>query len=212
MIAEVGGTIALVSLSAFGSVRLSAYIDEVIDSAFFDSRHNVNTSAVGRHAPSTVRTLRSLLGALPIAYQDSVFVDLGSGKGRALLVAAELPFKRCIGIERSHALHEIAQANLRGYRGGALRCPQVEPQCLDATDFEFPDEPCVIYMFNPFPRGVLERIAVNLERSYQRGPRFITVIYMHPSWSKALANLPFLQRTDLSGTVTDYFEVFSNAV
>ena len=210
MIAETAGTFALVSLSTFGSLRISALFDGIVDQAFFDLRHKVDTHGAGDFAPSSARTVRSVIGALPIRHEDHVFVDLGSGKGRALLVAGEFPFKRCLGVERSPRLHEAALGNLRSYRNGRRRCGVIEPRCQDATVFEFPEEPCVIYMFNPFPAPVLERIAENLERSYRRAPRPITVVYVHPQSARTFARLPFLRSVALPYAVTDYFEVFSS--
>src|SRR5262245_38553083 len=47
-----------------------------------------------------------IMNELPIDWRDLVFVDLGSGKGRALLLASRYPFKRVIGVEISRVLHE----------------------------------------------------------------------------------------------------------
>ena len=210
MIAEAAGTFALVSLSTFGSLRLSALFDGIVDQAFFDLRHNVDTHGAGDFAPSPARTVRSVIGALPITHEEHVFIDLGCGKGRALLVAGEFPFKRCIGVEHSPKLHEAALVNLRSYRNGTRRSRFMETRCQDATLFEFPEEPCVIYMFNPFPGPVLECIAKNLERSFRRAPRPITVVYVHPQRARTLARLPFLRSLALSRVLTDYFEVFSS--
>ena len=40
------------------------------------------------------------------------FVDVGAGKGRALLLAAELPFRKIIGVELNEELTRIAQKNV----------------------------------------------------------------------------------------------------
>jgi hypothetical protein len=47
--------------------------------------------------------------------QDFTFIDLGSGKGRALLMASAYPFKRIIGVEFMPELHRVAQENIRKY-------------------------------------------------------------------------------------------------
>ena len=64
------------------------------------------------YLPSPVALVRGLLRGLSIRHEDYVFVDLGSGKGRVLLLAAELPFKEIIGVEFSPELHAIALANI----------------------------------------------------------------------------------------------------
>jgi SAM-dependent methyltransferase len=40
------------------------------------------------------------------------FVDVGAGKGRALLLASELPFRKIIGVELSAELSSMAQNNV----------------------------------------------------------------------------------------------------
>ncbi|MBZ5489392.1 MAG: class I SAM-dependent methyltransferase [Acidobacteriia bacterium] len=52
---------------------------------------------------------------VPAALQDFTFIDLGSGKGRALLMAAQYGFKRIIGVEFMPELHRVAQENIRKY-------------------------------------------------------------------------------------------------
>src|SRR5262245_54030407 len=52
--------------------------------------------------------LDEILSELPIRYDHFTFVDLGSGKGRAVLVASRFPFKRVMGVEYSKTLNEIA--------------------------------------------------------------------------------------------------------
>ena len=54
--------------------------------------------------------------SVALKHDDFTFVDFGSGKGRALLMASEFPFPRVTGIEFSPELHAIAQKNIREYR------------------------------------------------------------------------------------------------
>jgi hypothetical protein len=54
-----------------------------------------------QYEPVSELYFRRMLGALRIPPDTYVFVDLGSGKGRALVMAAEWPFKRFVGIDFS---------------------------------------------------------------------------------------------------------------
>src|SRR4051794_21977627 len=56
---------------------------------------------------------RQIVAQMGIRYEEYVFVDYGSGKGRALLLAAEFPFRRAVGVEFSPELHEAALANFQ---------------------------------------------------------------------------------------------------
>ena len=76
------------------------------------------------HVPTPVEELREILSSLDLDYRDYCFVDLGSGKGRALFVAAEFPFPKILGIEISSVLHEIAQKNV-----GELSDARITVEC-----------------------------------------------------------------------------------
>src|SRR5579871_6319392 len=80
------------------------------------------------HPKLVYRVLR-LLNPQPGRYD---FVDLGSGKGRVLLIASEFPLHRVIGVEFDERLHAIAQQNI-GQFHGRRQCSHVESICMDAA-------------------------------------------------------------------------------
>ena len=67
---------------------------------------------------------RSALSALAIPHERFLFIDFGCGKGRAVLLAAELPFQRVVGVDFSQELVAIARNNWATYRNPAQRCPR----------------------------------------------------------------------------------------
>ena len=113
-------------------------------------------------------------------FRDFTFVDLGSGKGRTLLMASDYPFRRIVGVELLPSLHAIARQNLRQYKSKAQKCFALETICADATTFPFPDDPLVIYLFNPLPESGLRQMLVNLEQSLRFRPRPVYVLYHNP--------------------------------
>jgi SAM-dependent methyltransferase len=113
-------------------------------------------------------------------FRDFVFVDLGSGKGRTLLMASDYPFRRIVGVELLPALHRAAQENLSRYKSDSQKCFALESICADATEFPFPAEPMVLYLFNPFPESGLKRMIANLEQSRCEHPRAVYVLYHNP--------------------------------
>ena len=50
------------------------------------------------YIPIHPERLAGILSSLPLNHEDFVFVDFGSGKGRALLVASQFPFRRIAGV------------------------------------------------------------------------------------------------------------------
>ena len=122
------------------------------------------------------------------------FIDYGSGKGRGLLLASQLPFRRVVGVEYSPILHQIAEHNLHVVRFAKRRSGPVESVCEDAVRFQIPEEPVVLYFFNPFARQIMESVRENLVRSYEGNPRSIVVIYYTPTHSDVWDAVDFLKR------------------
>jgi len=122
-----------------------------------------------------------IVGGLAIPLEEFVFVDLGSGKGRAVILAAEYPFKRVVGVEFSSELHAIARRNVESCERRYLRCEQIEVVCQDVVHFDFPDDPLVLYLYNPFLPDIVRRVVERLERSLQAHPRPVCVVYLNPT-------------------------------
>ena len=162
----------------------------------FDWQHGVRTcgdayladlTLVGNSAEHGVhycgahpKFLFEVFSALKIDYPRYTFVDFGSGKGRALLIASEFPFSKIVGVEFASELHEIASRNIRNYRSKTQRCKNVQSLNLDAAEFELPLTPLVLYLFNPFRPAVLVPLLQRLQRSLDSHPRDVTLIYTAP--------------------------------
>jgi SAM-dependent methyltransferase len=118
-------------------------------------------------------SLRPALAALPIKHEDFTFVDIGCGKGRALFVAAEFPFRRIVGVELAVELAEVARANV------AINPEWKERITIaneDALSFELPDGPVVLFLYHPFTQMLLRRFLTKLERQLRRSPRTAFII------------------------------------
>jgi hypothetical protein len=90
------------------------------------------------------------------------FIDIGSGKGKACLYAHKKnQFKKIIGIEFSQQLVDIANKNKR-----KINAENINFLHADAIDFQLPDEPCLVFMFNPFDNVVLEKFIRNNLRHF----------------------------------------------
>jgi SAM-dependent methyltransferase len=134
------------------------------------------------------------IGALDIEPHRYSFVDYGSGKGRVLLLASRLPFRRVIGVEYSPTLHQIAEQNLHSVQFAERRSGPVESVCMDAVRFPIPEEPVVLYFYDPFDRPIMESVRDNVVRSYEGNPRSIVVVYAYPRHSDVWDAVEFLRR------------------
>ena len=126
--------------------------------------------------------------------EDYTFIDVGSGKGRALLMAADYPFRRIVGVECVPELHEAAQKNIARYSSDQQKCRQIETVCMDARDFEFPPGPLVVYLFNPFLESTFVSVLEKLRRSVEQTPRAIYVAYRFTEFEELLAESKWLGR------------------
>jgi tRNA G46 methylase TrmB len=73
---------------------------------------SVNRKHGNPYEPMPTRTFEKLLKNVKVQHNDYVFLDLGSGKGRTLLLASNYPFKRVIGVEYALDLHMAALKNI----------------------------------------------------------------------------------------------------
>jgi SAM-dependent methyltransferase len=134
------------------------------------------------YQPIEPEIFREILGKLAIDFSQFTFVDIGSGKGRALLLAREFGFRRIVGVELLAELNEIARSNIRKLVGPDSSAENIESICRDATNFVFPDGPLVVYLFNPLPRAETNTVITNLVTSIRRNPRPVYVTYANPVW------------------------------
>ncbi|PYX69581.1 MAG: SAM-dependent methyltransferase [Acidobacteria bacterium] len=175
----------------------------------WDYRVNTTSGAVGwrdrllgvfhsPYQPTERELFYEMMDALAqhtkINFNDFTFIDLGSGKGRTLLMASDYPFRRIVGVELLPSLNEIAQQNLAQYHSDSQKCFAIESVCADATTFPLPDGALVIFLFNPFPESGLRRTIANLENSVDAHPRPVIVIYHNPQLEAVLNETGRLKR------------------
>jgi len=179
--------------------------------ADYDWDHRVNTTSgavawrdrlLGAfhspYQPTEPALFQEMLEALReqtnLNFSEFTFLDLGSGKGRTLLMASDYPFRRIVGVELLPSLNDIAQENLERYKGESQKCFALASICADATQFPLPDGPLVIYLFNPFPESGLRRVITNLEQSLRDHPRPTYMLYHNPLLEPVLAASPCLHK------------------
>src|SRR5579871_6336835 len=113
----------------------------------FDQIHNTDTSGLvpaghlltghpnDEHVTAYYAVAPSILRALidqwrrtaPHPISRYTFVDVGAGKGRAMLLASELPFRHVIGAELNPDMAAIAQRNLSLWQASHTADPTASP-------------------------------------------------------------------------------------
>lgn len=132
-----------------------------------------------------------IMRELPVAHEEFVFVDVGSGKGRALLLASRFPFQKIVGVEISAALIEVALNNIRLFKDEFQRCYAIHAVCKDGAGYELPQQKTVLYLNNPFDDQVMRPVVSNVEKSLRDHPRKVFVVYQRPlhrtTWDQSQA-------------------------
>lgn len=124
--------------------------------------------------------LCDLLKRLNISESDAA-LDLGSGKGGAMVTLARFPFRQVDGVEISPELVAVAHKNL-----AKLRIRKCRVFLTDAATFTELDDYTHIFMYNPFPAVVLTPVLANLEASLRRKPRTVRLLYSNPLHEQAI--------------------------
>ncbi len=215
MIGVAAGWIASLANRLRPSVR-SAIREDEQRAAAFDHQFGVDTAgfihptALSIDSPNQLHAVsycgsdpkgfRNAIGALAIDYHRFVFIDFGSGKGRAIMLATEFPFKRIVGVEFSEELHRIAQENIRRFRRITSK-GNVKSVCMDAVDYPLPDDCLVCYFCNPFDSILMTQVLSNIRNSLLRNPREIFIVYYNPKEAHLVDEADCFRRVEASGGI-----------
>ena len=122
------------------------------------------------------------MASLEIDFSQFTFIDIGSGKGRALLLAAEYPFRRVVGSRTAAGIEcrgrgkysQVLEreAGLPGDPDDLRGCDRIDSSRSDRWWFS---------CFNPLPEAGAKEIGrKHSKRSLRENPRPAYVIYASP--------------------------------
>ncbi len=134
------------------------------------------------------------MARLQLDWPRFTFVDVGCGKGRALLLALRFPFRQALGIELSPALAAVAQANLEKFAAPWRQVDlPAEAIVADATTSPIPDGPVVMFLYHPFAAPVMRRFLAHVLEAAGRERREIYVLYANPELGQMVASTPGIE-------------------
>jgi hypothetical protein len=159
-------------------------------------RHDVFNTAYYGMAPSRFRGAmqRWTADESHPAIDRYSFVDLGCGKGRAVLMASEYDFRDVVGVELHSGLAKTAQANVTLWIASGRAAAPIHIICQDAAEFVFPEGFCLLYLFHPFTAPVLIRVIERIETDFASRTGMLDVIYFNPEAGELLDVHPGFQR------------------
>jgi SAM-dependent methyltransferase len=150
--------------------------------------HNHGYSAI---APSVFyeasRRWRETLPEVSGRIEAYTFVDVGAGKGRALLLASALAFRRVIGVELTEELARTAERNASRWSRVAQSKSKIRVVREDAAKFRWPRTPLLIYLYNPFACTLVAQMAERLAAAAATGSGLVDLLYVNPTCADILS-------------------------
>ena len=184
----------------------------------FDQRHGTDTSGlipgdvIVQGTSAKVEELTAYYGVAPSilhglldiwlhrtnpqAIEKTVFLDVGAGKGRAMLLASQFPFLRVEGVELNPILATIAQSNISLWHND-LQAEALSSLTLhhaDATIHPLPPEPTLAFLFHPFELPILHRFLRHIETSQAAHPKPFDLLYANAEHGSLLDRHPAFTR------------------
>ena len=147
-----------------------------------------------RYFPTDPYLFDEMMQQLGADVRGTTFIDLGCGKGRALLLASDYPFAKIVGVELVPEWAEAAREIVATYQNDKQQCREFEIVSGDARDYEFPPGPLFVYLFNPFPETVFTAVLAKLKRSLEASPRAALIAYRLPELESIFARTPWLEK------------------
>lgn len=116
------------------------------------------------------------------------FLDVGAGKGRAMLTASLHPFREVVGIEINPMLAGIARENVRRFANHAEASPLAPVRLIqaDALEAPLPTTPTVGFLFHPFEAPVLRRFLQRVESHFAQRPGSFDLLYVNAEHAAVL--------------------------
>ena len=150
-------------------------------------RHDRHITAYHGVAPSLFRKLMTRwTGLARQPLEPTAFLDIGAGKGRAMLLAAEYPFRRIVGVELHPALAAAARSNIERWQS-RHEGPPMRLQEADAMQLRLPSGPCLVFLFNPFDIVLMDRLLTRLAQQVLKRPGDLDLLYVNDEQRRLIA-------------------------
>jgi predicted RNA methylase len=181
------------------------FSQEGVNLTYLDTEYGLDTGGAVNLAALTADGLpyygiapsmfRAIMKHVTLDRIGATFIDFGSGKGRAIFLAAEYGFRRITGVEILETLHAVAVRNTEIYRAATGAVVAIEPVLCDVASFAIPPGPVLAYLYNPFGEKTMKQVLRNLEAAHERTGQRIDIAYGHPSYEKLLDTQAWLRKT-----------------
>jgi SAM-dependent methyltransferase len=166
----------------------------LVPNFLLNSNNTFNTAlGNGPYAASQPSIIRKALTQIPEP-QNCHFLDIGCGKGRPLLIAAEFGFLTITGIEMSPTLARHARRNVAAFMRHHYPTAHIEVVAGDALTYRLPDDDLIIFLYHPFGEQLMMRLRVRIETLLRTSDQNLYVVYYNPVAAKVFDASVALER------------------
>lgn len=197
----------------------------VYDDYLFDKRYRLETRSevaindldisqedkqhADKYKPTRSRYFRKIMEKVDLS-REGVFVDVGCGKGRVLLLAAEHGFSQVLGLEISPALCRLAEQNVQAFGKVCPNAESIKVICTNILDYQLDGSETVFFLYSPFDYSVTDRFLQMLRQSLKEHPRDLCLIIDEFRFPELLANDDYFQQTLTYKYGAAVFHVYSH--
>ena len=122
------------------------------------------------------------------------FVDIGCGKGRAILLAAQNPFLAVLGIELNPTLAAIARQNIENASLSSDLLAPIQLLEADALSTPLPETPTLLFLFHPFEAPAMRRLLRAITAQFRSRPGHLDLLYVNAEHAVVLDRDPAFTR------------------
>jgi SAM-dependent methyltransferase len=175
----------------------------------FDRKHGIDTSGfvgvdnivsdktlapqINAYAGSQPSIIRAALSALE-PLERYTFIDVGCGKGRAMLVASEFPFRGVQGVELSPQLVKIARDNIAKVKRRFPTRPPTTVSEGNAMNLALPEGDLALFFYHPFGPELVSQFVRKLETRLATCGGHIFCICVNPVYGNLIDASPAFRR------------------
>ncbi len=182
-------------------------VAEITDVTDEDKAH------AAHYQPSYVWILSKMFRILaPLTKQRGTFVDLGSGKGRVMMMAALQGYTNIIGVEFSKSLSRICENNLENFKRKSKKTSRFSAVTMNVINYKIPLDTSVIFLGNPFNGHIMKDVLTQINVSLEASPRDIYIAYFNPLHNEIFLENNYqllIEEKDPSGVLI--FQIFKKA-
>lgn len=159
------------------STLLDLFFDYQLGSYRTSGQANPQIPSAKLYRPSRGQVLSAFFKELPLK-REGTFVDIGCGKGRALILAHQAGWNSVKGIDLCRDLVDQAKENLLKLQHDSPPL-QWSVTVQNALEYEPLANESIFYLYDPFDVATTQKVAQNIMRQKKNQNQSAWIIYHH---------------------------------